>query len=218
MRNAPGRGGTGRAALLRELDGTAAFRVAHSALVIDGLTDLFRAANFRAPGGVNGPVLAAGVRALAEAAAETAWLLDPAIDGTERCRRYIRWKLHVHDSDMGHVRSARTDASVDEDEIAAMEAAMDRETERLSADIEAAGMSVSTTGKKGRTALLALVSPDGRRESVPTRGELVERLLGGPRLYPLLSRAAQQRALRHRCLAHSYQRGTGRTSARPHDR
>lgn len=190
VRNAPDRGGTGRAALLGGLDGVAALRVAHSALIVDGLTDLFRAAGSRTPGGVNGPVLAAGVRALAEAAAETAWLLDPSIDGIARCRRYIRWKLHVHDTDLGHIERAHEDPTTDEDEVAAARSAMAEETARLTADIEAAGRSVSTTGKNGKPASLALLSPTGGRESFPNRGELVAGLLGSPRLYPLISRAA----------------------------
>ena len=92
LRSTAGGGGRARAKLLEELSGECHLLASSLLLVADGVSDCLEVAATRG-NVVNWPVLTITTRPVLEIAGQIAWLLDDKIDGNERARRYLVWRL-----------------------------------------------------------------------------------------------------------------------------
>ena len=120
---------------------------------------------------------------------ESAWLLDPAIDGCERARRYVRWYLNQLNLEHEHIERGRANPTSDGPAHAEAAAANAQSESDMLATIGRAAWNAepAKSGKKGGRVAPALLRPDGSREAPESRSVLVERLLQNPDAYRLLS-------------------------------
>lgn len=185
VRSASGGGGRTRADLLDELSRESVIVLANLTLLVQGVADCLEIAATR-DNEVNTPALSSVLRPAVEIAGQLAWLLDDGIDGHERGRRFLIWRLH----DLRHQRHVLGDFRAG----SAEEQAARKELDAIEAELLAAAASAkwearpSATSGNGDVQAAALLDREGQKvEPMPKINELVRRVSSTPSMYGLLS-------------------------------
>ena len=185
LRSTAGGGGRARAKLLDELSGECHLLASSLLLVADGVSDCLEVAATR-DNVVNWPVLTITTRPVLEIAGQIAWLLDDKIDGNERARRYLVWRL----ADLRDRRLLLRDFQASDDPKALLEIEM-QEKELLDAIAAAKWQAAPTIiHSNGDLQAAALVDAGGKREKMPSLTELVRLVSSTPSVYAMLSISA----------------------------
>lgn len=183
LRSAPGDGGAARAELLDNLNVDMQVMIGHLTLIVGGVADALDIASQR-DNEVNGPALAYIVRPALELAGQIAWLLSDQIDGAQRVRRYVVWRLADLRAQRLLLREFR--ASQSETEAAVKE--LDEMEQQILGSIDAAKWAGRPTKYNGASIeAAALLGADGKPERIPALGELVREVSSTPATYGLLS-------------------------------
>lgn len=180
LRSAPGGGGKSRAEFLDALSGEMTIMIHSVLFMVRGIADLFYAASHRNED-PNGVALVALLRHALEAASIVHWLLDNQVDGNERVRRYVIWRLN----DLMHQRIILDQIGADAPYAGEAKKGIQAEEDPLFRGIERAGWRIKDQPPK-----VWLLKEDDTREVVPAFSYLVTRLSDNKNLYKILSDAA----------------------------
>jgi hypothetical protein len=185
LRSTSGGGGRTRAKLLGELSAECHLQTSTLLVVADGVADCLELAAQR-DNVVNFPVLTIVLRPVLEMAGQTAWLLDDAIDGAERGRRYVTWQF----ADLRSRRLMLRDFDPPDDPAALAE--IDQQELELLAMCDAAKWQAIATRTNGNGQIEAagLLDADGRRQRLPSQTQLVRLVASTPSLYNMVSISA----------------------------
>lgn len=185
LRSTAGGGGYARAKLLEELSGECHLLASSLLLIADGVADCLEVAAGR-DNVVNWPVLTITTRPVLEIAGQIAWLLDDKIDGGERARRYLVWRL----ADLRDRRLLLRDFRATNDPEALAEIEM-HEKELLDAIAAAKWQAAPTIlHPNGDLQAAALLDAGGKREKMPSLTEMVRLVSSTPSVYAMLSISA----------------------------
>lgn len=183
LRATPGGGGVARAELLDNLNVDMQVMVGHLTLVVGGVADALDIASQRS-NEVNRPALAYIVRPALELAGQIAWLLSDQIDGAQRVRRYVAWRL----ADLRAQRLLLRDFRASQSETEAAVQELDEMEQEILANVDAAKWAGRPTRYNGANIeAAALLRADGKPERIPALGELVREVSSTPATYGLLS-------------------------------
>jgi hypothetical protein len=186
LRASPGGGGREQALLVDDLNVDAQFMAGNLTLIVDGVADCVEVGEER-ENAVNRATLSLLVRSALEVAGQMAWLLDDAIEGTERARRFLTWRL----ADLRQQRLLLRDFQLSSGQREEAEAELQQIEKSLLQRATAAEWATSATvvGPKGFEAA-ALLDTTGKRETIPKNNELVSLVSRRPSVYGLLSVSA----------------------------
>ena len=183
-----GGGGRERANLHDRLNRDLMPFLANIGILVSGVADLFEAGVDPDGRGLNTPALTVLIRAPLEAAGQVTWLLDATISPNERVRRYITWFL----ADLVSQRMTVDGVGNAPDEL--MEKLDAKEALALdwirNAKWTAQPRTTSKRGNPVPPALLDTTGPQPRPVQVPSKTELVNRLVGSDIAYSMLSISA----------------------------
>jgi len=159
--------------------------LANLTLLVQGVADCLEIAAAR-DNAVNRPALSSALRPAVEVAGQLAWLLDDSIDGHERGRRFLIWRLH----DLRHQRHVLGDFRPGSDEEQAARKELDATEDELLAAAKSAKWAArsSVTSDNGDVQTAALLDRQGQKaEPMPKINELVQLVSSTPSMYGLLS-------------------------------
>jgi hypothetical protein len=189
-----GAGGKARAKLIDELSNSSKALAIHAVLLVEAVRDQFSVAATR-DNAFNLPALTIIVRALAETAGTSAWLLEPGISPADRGRRYLTWRFNELKSDHLLLRDDLEQCEREEEASALAQAAL-KDLETRESALVAAATSAKWNARprvrvaNGDVSAAALMAAIGKVEPMPSSTKLVNQLGPGADLYALLSRPA----------------------------
>jgi hypothetical protein len=189
-----GAGGKARSKLIDELSNSSKSLAIHAVCLVEAVSDQFSVAAAR-DNAFNLPALTIIVRALAETAGTSAWLLEPGISPTVRGRRYLTWRFNELKSDHLLLRDDLEQLKTEGERSALAQAALKDLETRESALLGAATSAKWTAQPRvkaanGKVSPAALIATNGKVEPMPSSTQLVNQLGPGSDLYSLLSRPA----------------------------
>jgi hypothetical protein len=185
VRAASGGGGRTRADLLDEIARETVVVLANGTLLVHGVADCLQIAAGR-DNAVNTPALSSVLRPALEVAGQLTWLLDDSIDGHERGRRFLIWRL----GDLRNQRHVLREFRPGSDEEAAASQVLDETEAELLAIAASAKWQArsSIVAPNGDVQAAALLDRAGQKpEPMPKINALVRLVSSTASLYGLLS-------------------------------